>query len=384
MLRLAVLVLLTSAASAQDWTGRWESCWPDGCAVLDLVQTGDRVAGTYDLYEGVIEGAVAGPTLTGTWTEPDDGGDIVFTLAPDGQTFFGRDDVGDWWNGGRLADAAADVLPAQTGDPREALRSFLMGMNAVREHGLAHFATALPALSFASDPEPPPAWDRVERANSLFQVLDQTLVRLYDVPHSDLVGADTSLVLDQLGTGESVRLVFAADSSGQWGVVVPSRPALDSLMTRLYTARGDVGTLRALLATKGLVGTVPDRHHQLDSPRAAMRTFMEAFSDWDGGGRERAFAALDLSRVDPAVREQEAPLLADYLRQVLLRAGALVWQQVPNDPQGTAPYVHFRPPARAGSWWPRARPTTARPGGSSPPRRWRACGGCMRPSPTCR
>ena len=79
---LLLALLLASTASAQaDWTGRWDTCWVDGCAVLDLVQTGDRVRGTYDLYEGVIEGTVEGRTLTGTWAEPDDGGTIVFTLG---------------------------------------------------------------------------------------------------------------------------------------------------------------------------------------------------------------------------------------------------------------------------------------------------------------
>lgn len=345
MRSLLVALVLATAASAQtpaDWTGRWDSCWVDGCATLDLVQTADSVRGTYDLYEGVIEGTVEGRVLTGTWAEPDDGGQIVFTLSPDGQTFFGRDDVGDWWNGGRLP-AAANVARAKTGDPRESLQSFLEGMNAVREAGLEHFETALPALTFALDPEPPPPWDRVERANSLFQVLDQTMIRIYDVPHTGLVGRDTSLVLDQLGTGESVRLGFHAEQEGRWGIVVPSRESLDSTLTRLLMARGDEATLRALLATKGLVGTVPDRHHRLDSPRATMRTFMEGFGQGEDG-RERIEATLDLSRVDPAVRAQEAPLLADFLRQVLLRVGTLVWQQIPDDPASDAPYVHFAHP----------------------------------------
>ena len=349
-MRLLCLGLLAaaSAASAQpdpapagDWTGRWESCWPDGCDIMELVQEGDRVTGTYGLYEGVVEGTVDGRVLSGAWTEPDDGGTLVFTLAPDGQTFFGADGVGDWWNGERLPPSVAKVAAADTRDPRAALRSFLIGMNAVREHGLEHFETAMPALSFELDPEPPPAWDRVERANAFYQVLDQTLVRLYDVPHTDLVGRDTSFVLPQLGTGERVRLRFRATADTlSWGLVVPSRPALDSTLSVLLRARGDEARLRALLASKGLVGTVPDRHHALDSPRATMRTFMEGFAEGDEG-RERIEATLDLSEVDPAVRAQEAPLLADFLRQVLLRAGALVWQQIPDDPASDAPYVHM-------------------------------------------
>ena len=339
---LLALLTLAAPAAAQaggDWTGRWESCWVDGCAILDLTQTGDRVQGTYDLYEGVIDGTVEGRTLTGTWTEPDDGGTIIFTLAPDGQTFFGRDDVGDWWNGGRLP-AADDVARASVDDPRDALRSFLIGMNAVRRSGLEHMATAMPALTFALDPEPPPAWDRVERANALFQVLDQTTVRLYDVPHTDLVGRDTAVVLDQLGTDASVRLGFHAADGERWGLVVPSRPALDSLLTVLLRARGDEARLRALLATKGLIGTVPDRHHALGSPRATLRTFMEGFDEGDDG-RARIERTMDLSRVDPAVRAQEAPLLADFLRQVILRTGTVVWQQIPDDPASEAPYVHL-------------------------------------------
>ena len=79
-----------------------------------------------------------------------------------------------------------------------------------------------------------------------------------------LEGTGTSMVVEHLGTGETVT-VAAHAATGRWGTVVPTCAALDATLTRLLIARDDEATLRARLAVKGLIRTVPDRHHRLDS-----------------------------------------------------------------------------------------------------------------------
>lgn len=328
-LHFSLLFLFVLQANAQSWTGRWESCWPDGCAILELLQDGNRVTGTYPLYDGVIEGTVEGRTLRGTFTEPDHGGRIVYTLSPDGQTFFGRDDVGDWWNGGRLPDVPA-VQPrtADLTTPRGVLRSFLLGFNAIRLYGLEHWAEVLPTLSFADDAEPPVAWDRVERAHLLFDVLDLLTVRLYDLPSFDLVGPDTTVVLTQSGTENEFTVRFVLDAAGAWHIVVPSREVLTESRTLFLRARG-------------LEQPVPDYHLRLRDPRSTMRAFLEGMRTWNEGGDSLARRTLDLSGIEPSVRDLEFPLVADLLRQVLARTSYLVVQEIPDNPDSEAPYVHF-------------------------------------------
>ena len=50
---------------------------------------------------------------------------------------------------------------------------------------------------------------------------------------------------------------------------------------------------------------------------------------------------LDLSFLPEHLRTAEGPVLADYLKQIIDRAGYLIWQEIPDDPEQPAPYVHY-------------------------------------------
>jgi len=53
-------------------------------------------------------------------------GRLIFALADDGQTFSGRFDTGEYWNGRRVDPAAATArLISRDGSPREALQSIV-------------------------------------------------------------------------------------------------------------------------------------------------------------------------------------------------------------------------------------------------------------------
>lgn len=77
-----------------DFTGSWSVDDSHITHGMDLQQDGNRVTGTYDVQDGVIEGTVEGRVLTFTWLQrgDDHSGRGEFVLSDDGKSFKGR-----WW-----------------------------------------------------------------------------------------------------------------------------------------------------------------------------------------------------------------------------------------------------------------------------------------------
>jgi small-conductance mechanosensitive channel len=118
--------------------------------------------------------------------------------------------------------------------------------------------------------------------------------------------------------------------------VAPPREELQATLRALQEARGEQPG--ASLAN--------DRHHGLRSARDTLRSFFEGMWDLDwGGDGALALRTMDLSEIPPRIRDLDAPLLADYLRQVLERVSFVVWQETPDDPASQEPYLHFQHPA---------------------------------------
>ncbi|MBW2427433.1 MAG: hypothetical protein JRF56_00630, partial [Deltaproteobacteria bacterium] len=135
-----MIYFMTSQAPAHaqvessPWTGTLETHWRGGGAILRLEQSGTRVTGTYPLYEGSVEGTVEGQKLRGHWSRIGGRGEFIFVLSPDGNSFMGRFDYGEWWTGTRLADEMDyKVETSVLTSPRATLRSFLKAGNAARE-----------------------------------------------------------------------------------------------------------------------------------------------------------------------------------------------------------------------------------------------------------
>ena len=84
---------------------------------------------------------------------------------------------------------------------------------------------------------------------------------------------------------------------------------------------------------RGLYEVDPKDNLQLKHPRATMRTFTEEYNRWKRGGKPYVVSTMNLSLLDPAIHEWQAPLLAYYLKSVLDRIGKLVFQEIPNDPK---------------------------------------------------
>ena len=406
-LALACCVSFASSASAQEnqgatgWSGQWDSHWRNGRARLVLTQEGDRVTGVYFPRDGRITARVVGDggrVLEGSFSEQGREGEFTFSLAHDGQSFMGRFDSGEWWNGGRLSDATNVVLRgANLESPRESLKSFLTAFNQIRHGGLDFVRMGLESVDFGPDGDELTSTERFIHASALFDVVNACVMHIWDLPDGPTaereaerpspppapatppsdsdddddddddteaepqldasegpedVDADAPPTPEatrpapatttdhrlrypfdpiQLGTDVKVDLDFVRDAEGNWRIEAPPLDALLDLRRRLREARG-------------VLDPSPNAHFELPHPRGTVRTFIEQVKLWDEGSAELVMTTMDLSEIDPEIRETEAPLLAEYLKQVLDRAGYLIWQELPNDPESEEPYVHFQHP----------------------------------------
>ena len=328
---LLLVVILASGARAQetaDWSGAWETLWRDGGARMLLVQEGSSVTGTYPLYDGRIEAEAVGRELRGRWIEPAASGEFVFVQSPDGRSFTGRFSSGEWWTGARIAEdgAVAEVIDQST--PADAMRSFLVAANRAAGGDIDAIGAAV-ALVRPSDPADV-AVDPFELAHALFAVVDQTTLRIWGLPRNGADGGDTArATLQQAGTAEKVTIDFVR-VDGLWYLHAPPLAMLDATADRMRAARDAVE------------GMAPGG--ALSSPRDTMRSFLAGFSFAADGSDPATQAALDLRGRPGLTRSYDGRLLAGYLKRVIDRAGYVLWQEIPDDPATTAPYIHFQHP----------------------------------------
>lgn len=328
---LLIWAALPNAATAQtsDWTGEWETFWRGGSAVLTLRQSEGRVVGDYEPGGGRIEGRVKGKTLQGRWSQRGNSGKFVFALSAGGETFTGRYESGEYWNGRRPRAVEDSVVHfASTITPRETLRSYLAANNkAVYEGDMAAVRHAVRLLRF----EDPAADARQEtlRRTLLWDLVDLSTFYLRDAPGQ--IKADEAVFpIGPEGAAARIDLRFVRTPIG-WRIVVPTEESLRRDMRRVLDELGH-RSVEDLAAARA------------DSPRGALRRFILGTHEWDGAGRERALETLDLSFLPAQLRDIQAPVMADYLKRVLDRTGFVTWQEIPNDPNRLTPYEHYRHP----------------------------------------
>lgn len=331
-----------AADPAAPWQGTWETRWRGGGAILRLQQNGSEVTGTYPLYEGTVSATATGRELDGRWEESSGRqGAFLFYLSRDGESFMGRFDSGEWWTGVRLSDSEDYVAQlADLSSPRETLRSFLEAANAARGGFIERIRPALETIDF-EDPSlrstkvagsPLLPGERIEYARQLYRVLDELTFRIWSVPGPSEPGATEApaieVTLGQTGTTNTFALRFRRNEDS-WLIEPPPLPVLTAAQAQLWERRG------------GQPPTVRE-HLLLRNPRDTLRTFLEEMSRFDLGGQTNVLRTLDLDHLGVSVREEDATLLAHYLKQVIDRIGFVLYQEIPNDPAQLEPYVHFR------------------------------------------
>lgn len=324
-----------AVAATADWSGTWDTRWRDGGAVIILEQEGGRVEGTYPGFEGVIEGRADGNRLSGTWKDAGGSGTFIFSIAPDRQSFMGRFGTGEWWTGNRAEGEAARLLTEipDVSSPELALQAFLQAGNEAGARRGDRLGAALGLLDFSAFAKDLSPYDQISLARTLFQLLDLLTLRIWEIrPLDDIDSRQKySVELSQAGTGVTYTLEFSRGDSqdgGSWRLVVPPREEMLAALDEL------------LVAFEGRPPH-PRQHHELQSPRDTMRTFLEQWDAARAGDNELFLKTLDLSRIALAVRKEEGELLGEYLREILYRIGLPLRQEIPDNRNRRAPYTHF-------------------------------------------
>jgi small-conductance mechanosensitive channel len=339
---LALVGLLLSAphARAQDtanWAGMWNTKWRGGGAQLELSQNGNEVSGTYPLYKGRIEARASGNQLVGRWIEGDRQGDFTFVQAPDGASFMGRFEsaTSEWWTGVRLDAVEYDQVKIDQSSPMAAMRTFLQAMNEsgadniTRASGGGGMALAGKAASVVDVSEADRAGlNMVDYSRLLFSVIDTTTFRLWSLPHDKVAGDEITVPLPQFDTNLVFDVTFRR-KGGLWFIVGQPVATLQARLIELRAARGTP------------VDEVSEPT-KLRTPRDTFKVLLGGIVEDMG---DPAYTTLDMRNYNAAVRNDEAALLARYLKKVIDRIGYVYWQELPDDPNSKADFVFFEHPA---------------------------------------
>lgn len=330
LLLLALLSVGGAARAEGSWSGFWETRSINSTGLLRLEQSGAVVSGQDVLTGERLEAQSEAGLLSGNLLGNRVAGRVTLRLARDGQTFTGRRPDGGWWLGTRVAPRDASV-PGDVGSPRDALRRFLFAATLARDHAPLAWISAVDTLDFGEPDSSQPWGTRREKAQQLFQLLDLTIIRLDEVAQQG-PGDEVSLSLPQAGSAAQMPLRLRRDRAGEWRLVVPTPSELAQLQESLTAARG---------------GRLPDTEafRRRNSPRDAMRAFLEAMAHWERGGRDAALAALDLSNLSTVSRMSDGETVAHTLRRALDRIGLDALQSIPDDSASREPFVFFAHPA---------------------------------------
>lgn len=331
-LSLLLFVVPVPAEEHEPWAGEWRSFWRESAALLTLRQDDDAIAGGYEPGGGRIVGVANGRLLEGEWTEGEASGRFVFALGERGQTFTGRFDSGEWWNGQRIrAEDEEGLRFSDASSPRETLRSVVVAFNDASGGGsVEQLHLVEPMLDYEGGGN---GRERNRRRTLLWRLLDMSTFRIYDAPPRPEAD-EVVFPIGPVDATETYDLPFRRLPSGAWAIVVEPEATLAAAVDRFLDALGYDDLAAYALARR-------------DSPRGAMRDFLFGVHDWDRGGAGPALSRLDLSFLPADLRADEGPILADYLLRILDRAGFVVWQEVPDDPDAPAPYLHYMHPLGA-------------------------------------
>ncbi len=312
--------------AARDWSGTWRTYWPGGQAQLRLEQEGATVAGTYRPGNGRIAGTLDGPVLRGSWHQAGSEGSFEFAMAPDGQSFVGRFDGGDYWNGARTAPGSSFEPPFGSRSPEAALASALMAMNAAADGNGAAELTLRRFLVFAgNDNDLGRLNDRIAELSGLMR---RTTLDLEAVPDPG-VAEHLTVEIGPAGVDWTFPLTLRRGLTDLWDVEVPSADTLAAWEAAMLSAAG-AADLDAL------------DHARRASPRQAIQTFLAATANWREGGRDRALEVLDLSAIPEPLRAVDGTFAAEYLRQTIDRIGAPIWQEIPDNPDRRSAFTLYR------------------------------------------
>ena len=325
-----LLLILSISAAETSWTGKWQINWRSGAFILNLEQHGSDVNGTYEPSNGRVFGKVEGKVLNAT-TVTANGVEnkLRLTISDSRESFFGNTQFGDWITGIRVNPKSKfNTIQVDQSTSLKAFYSFLELGNAVRAGNYEILEKALDIVYFSQEQKNLRHAAQLNLVTTFFDIIDECMVKRLDFFKKEN-SESSSIVLQQLGTDVTMPIDFMQDKKSQkWMIKLPE----DALLQE---------KLKALLKARGKYEIDPHANRSLATPRDTMRTFFEEYDRWEEGGKKYVLSTLNLSEVDSAIHEWQAPLLAYYLKSVLDRISSVVFQEIPNDPKSKKPYVHF-------------------------------------------
>ncbi len=331
LIRLLICSALGAVFQAQaapvTWTGEWDSTWRHRAARVSLEQNGNRVEGVVPLYGTRFEAIATGRELRGQWSEHGREGSFVAIQAADGRTFTARFGTGEWATGVRVDATQNTPLQAiEAKSPANTLYHFLTIMNAVGPGRMELQSEASRFIDFSGHGVG--SMSELDYTRLLYDVLNRlTIPRIWGLYPGDS-GDTFKTQLSQAGSDKRFVLAFRKRND-HWLIDPPSVATLQRTLAELQLARPAPG---------------PGRSSDRLSPRDTLRTLVESLDEGSASAIERAVSTLNLSNLSAIGQQYDAPRLARYINRALERLGALVWQEVPDDPLATEAYVHFEHP----------------------------------------
>ena len=334
VLLVAALASLLVAVQARGddgapWTGDWDFTWSAGGAHARLIQTGDTVAGEVLLVGSKIEGKVAGNRFTGARIEAGRSHELVLLIESGGKALVGYDHSRGWVTATRITTDTVPPAPPLD-SPRAAFAEFTFVANQLRLGLDGYWNRLIGSVEFAPEALALVPEERLSQLRSYFELVDLTTFDVREIP-AESAHDEVTVALRQLKSDAVLPIVLRRAADKTWRVVVPNED-------------GIVASRKALLAVHGAKPPTEQSFRALQSPRDAVRTFLEGMVKWHSGGSETALSTLDLGVLPEALRQLDGRLAAGYLCRSLDHIGFRELQSIPNDPTNRDPVVLFEHP----------------------------------------
>jgi len=329
---LWLIVIFSAFATETSWDGKWHVFWSHGAMVLTLEQHGNDVNGSYEPTHGTLKGHIEDNKLHAVTLNENGQANLTLIMGQTGTSFFGNAKSGDWITGIKVdADSEYNTLLVDDSSPMHTFYSFLKLGSQVRSGHYEALEKALELLYMDENQKKYFYGKRLALTTTFFQILDACTVEKHAF-NRNIQGDYDSVILPQAGTVNTVEVEFIkADDAEGWKISVPSIKKMEK-------------TLRTLMSARELHEVNPNENLKLTNPRDTMRTFIEQYKRWKKNGKAYVVSTMNLSAVDPAIWDWQAPLLSHYLLGVIDRISEVVYQEIPNDPKSKRPYVHFHHP----------------------------------------
>lgn len=329
---LTLLATPLFSSEKDPWSGKWHIFWKHGAIILTMEQHGNDVNGSYTPNNGTLTGSIKDNRLYAISKNPDGEAKLTMTMGQNGNSLFGNNAHGDWITGIRVdVDSAFNTLTVDNSSPIRTFYSFLKLGNQVWSGNYEAMEKTLALLHLDEEQQSLLYGKRVLLSRMFFSILEACTVDKYDFKLN--VSEDTdSVTLHQSGTNNAVQVEFVKTSQKEgWRIKLPTEAEMTN-------------TLQTLMQARGIKEIDMHANLRLEDPRATMRTFIEQYTKWNEGGKKYVISTMNLSTIDPAIWDWQAPLLSYYLLGVIDRISELVYQEIPNDPNSKKPYVYFHHP----------------------------------------